>query len=224
MSTAERFHALSIFQHLSAKRLAQLGRVWSEERYEKGAVLFRQGSRADFFWVILEGWVHLIRSSTGSDGARAVVLFTITPREALCGHSALDSGIYNMSGVAATDCHALRIPAEAFNEVLIHEPHFAYDALRLTARRLQKIAEQYGAMAEPASHRVIRALLRLQEQFGATVPVTHRELGQMSWTTTETTIRTMRALKRRGYVRGTRGVLMIRRPKALVGLLKASDS
>lgn len=179
------------------------------ERYKKGATLFRQGERARNMWIVLEGWAHLVRSSEDRDASQGVVLFTITPDEALCGISALEAGVYNLSAIAGTECHVVRIPGKAFNEALREEPGFAYHALRLCARRIQHIAQQYGSMAEPVSDRVIRAILRLSQQFGATLPVTHRELAQMSWTTTESAIRVVRRLKAQGYVTGTRGRLRI---------------
>lgn len=66
-------------------------------------------------------------------------------------------------------------------------------------------------MAEPVSTRIVRSILRLRQQFGATLPVTHRELAQMSWATTESAIRIVRRLKQQGYVIGARGRLTISR-------------
>ena len=77
------------------------------------------------------------------------------------------------------------------------------------ALRIRHMAEQYGAMAEPVSHRIIRSILRLRQQFGETLPVTHRELAQMSWTTTESAIRAVRQLKRQGALIGRRGQLTV---------------
>ena len=210
---------LPLFQHVSPHRLNDMLSGASVEQYEKGASLFRQGAQAEAIWVVLEGWVHLVRLSESRDASRAVVIFTITPSEVLCGISAIESGTYNLSAVAATDCRVVRIPGEAFRKALIHEADFAYHTLRLCARRLQHIAQQYGSMAEPVSNRIVRAILRLHQQFGATLPVTHRELAQMSWTTTESAIRMVRRLKQQGYVTGMRGQLTISKSNALEQLL-----
>ncbi|MBI1992706.1 MAG: Crp/Fnr family transcriptional regulator [Candidatus Omnitrophica bacterium] len=207
--------ATPIFQHLSARRVAAIAAHARIERYEKGETLFRQGERAEAVWMVLEGWVHLVRSAAPYDGSRAVVLFTITPAEALCGISAIEPREYTASGVAGTDSRILRIAAAAFNEALTHEPEFAYHVLRLCADRIRHMAEQYGVMAEPVSRRLVRTILRLRRQFGDTIRVTHRELAQMSWTTTESAIRTVRGLKRRGFVSGTRGRLVMRKAAAL---------
>ena len=208
-----------LFQHVSPHRLTLMLAQARVEQYKKGALLFRQGDRAESVWIVLEGWVHLMRSPHPADGSHAVVLFTITPDEALCGISAIDSGTYNLSAVAGTTCRLVRIPGAMFRDVLMHEAEFAYHTIRLCARRMQQMAEQYGAMAEPVSKRIIRAMLRLRQQFGTTLPVTHRELAQMSWTTTESAIRLVRTLKQRGYVAGTRGRLTLAKPKALAQLL-----
>ena len=148
---------------------------------------------------------------------------TITPEEALCGLSAVDESTYALSAVAATRCRAIRFAGNAFQAALLHEPAFAYHALRLYARRFRHIAQQYGSMVEPVSHRIVRAILRLEQQFGPTLPVTHRELAQMAWTTTESAIRTVRRLKRLGVLEGSRGRLTVRKPSALTGVLGRTD-
>ena len=215
MVLKRQLEAIPIFQRLSAHRLERLAHQVRTERYGKGEILFRQGERADAAWIVLDGWVHLVRSSTPQDGTRTVVLFTITPAEVLCGVSAIEPRAYTASGVAGTDSRILHIPAGLFNELLTQEPGFAHHVLRLCADRIRHMAEQYGMMAEPVSHRIVRTILRLHQQFGSTIRVTHRELAQMSWTTTESAIRAVRRLKRRGYVSGARGRLTVKKAAPL---------
>lgn len=212
---------LPILQTLAPARQRALLSEAVMETYRRGEVIFRQGEHARAIWLVLDGWVHLFRASHPAHRTHSVLIFTITPDEALCGISAVDSGVYNMSAVAASPCRVLRLPGERFHDALANEPAFAYQVLRLCARRLQHIAEQYGTMAEPALHRIVRALLRLRRQFGSTLPMTHCEVAQMSWTTTETAIRTIRWLKQQRYVRGTRGRVTVDRVKSLEALLTA---
>lgn len=218
---------IALFEDLGAHRLEQVAEVAQFEQYRKRDVLFRQGERAKMFWVLLEGWVHLVRTPRAAartfDGTRGVVIFTVTPAEVLVGISALESAVYTMSGVAGTDCRAIRIPGSLFGDLVRHEPHFGYDVLCLFTRRFRKVAEQYGAMAEPVMPRVVRTLLRLREQFGVTIPMTHRELAQMSWTTTESAIRAVRKLKDAGLVSGSRGEFIVQRPAALERLVSSTN-
>ena len=215
-----------LFQHLSAHRLNTLRAQAKLQPYAKGAILFRQGLRAESVWIVLDGWVHLIREPAPSkeQRAHAVVVFTITPAEVICGLSAIEVGTYTASGIAGTDSRVLRIPHAAFNDALLHESDFAYHVLRLCAHRLRRMAEHTGSMAEPVARRIVRSILQLREQFGATLPVTHRELAQMSWTTTESAIRTVRKLKRDGYVTGTRGQLSVQQPTRLERFLLGSSA
>jgi CRP/FNR family transcriptional regulator len=211
--------AVPLFQHVSAERLSRMSAESTLEQYEKGRTLFREGDPAEEVWVVTDGWIHLVRSSPGFDSGKTV-LFTITPSELLCGISAIDSGVHTVGAVAGTDCTVVRIPQGLFVEALSHEPDFAYATLRLCARHIQHICEQYGTMAEPVSGRIVRAILRLHQQFGTTLPITHRELAQMAWTTTESAIRTVRRLKQAGYMTGTRGQLTLTRVKGLGRLLR----
>lgn len=193
------------------------------ELYQRGSVLFRQGSSADHVWLVLKGWVHVVRADAADQNTHAVVLFTVTPRELMCGVSAFELGDYTASGIAGTFVETLRILAEPFVEALKQEPQFAYAVLCACTRRLRQMAEQYGAMGEPVSHRIIRALLRLQGQFGDRLPVTHRELAQMAWTTTESAIRTMGRLKQDGHVGGSRGMMVLKHPQALGQMLRTTN-
>lgn len=223
MIETAQLQAVALFRPLSAarrRRLLEAGRV---QRYDKGTTLFRQGDPATVVWVILEGWVHLVRSAT-PEAERPVVIFTVTPDEALCGLSALEGGRYQVTATAGAEGCAVRIPAAALTATLRAEPAFAYAVLQLCIRRLQHVAQQYGAMTEPVSRRIIRAILRLRRQFGPTLPVTHRELAQMSWTTTESAIRIVRALKAQGHVSGARGQLTVAQPEVLERLLLAASN
>ncbi len=222
MLNVKRLAAVPLFQTLSPPRRQRLSDAAVIEFVKRGVVLFQQGNPAATMWVVLNGWVHLVRSG-GTAADRPVVIFTITPAETLCGISALAGGRYSVTAIAGTHCQVARLPAALLTEALTHEAAFTHAVLQLCIRRLQHIAQQYGSMAEPVSHRLIRSLLRLRQQFGATVPVTHRELAQMSWTTTESAIRIVRSLKQQGYVSGTRGQMTIAHPDGLEHLLSGSN-
>lgn len=220
MITATEMAEVPLLQSLSAAARRQVAQTGVLRRIEKEAFLFRQDQPAEAAWLIREGWVHLVSTPVGQDPAGGVVVATITPEEGLCGLSALDQGRYSVSAVAATACEALRLPAALFRELLRHEPRFAIATLRVCARRLRHMAEQYAEVARPVPQRVVAALLRLQRQFGAAVPLTHRELAQIACTTTESAIRVVRRLKAQGYVAGQRGLLRIEQPAALERLLQ----
>ncbi len=222
--TPQALQRLALFHSLPVERLAHLLRGASVHRCRRGERLFRQGDRADAVWIVLDGWVHLVRSPRGRHDARSVVLCTVTPKEMLCGISAIEGHVYTASGIAGTVSQVLRLPREAFHDLLQREVAFTYQVLHACCERIRYMAQQYGTMAEPVPRRVARLLLRLREQFGDTIPMTHRELAQMAWTTTESAIRSVRHLKHRGIVRGRRGQLTLRDPSALEALVHRHDA
>ena len=210
---------LPIFRGLPQEQIDRLLFDARLQTFNRGQVLFRQNDPANAIWIVVDGWIHLVRSQEADGQAHCVVLFTVTSHEALCGVSVIEPDTYTASGLAGTTCRVLRIPAASFTRMLAQAPAFTERILQLLARRIRQMAEQYGTMAEPVSVRLARTILRLRRQFGPTIPVTHRELAQMSWTTTESAIRTVRRLKRHGWLRGSRGRLQVVNVKALEATL-----
>lgn len=218
MTTAD-VRAVPLFQHLSPAQQRRLTARATVHHCRRGQMVFHQGQPATAMWIVLEGWVHLVRFPKDHGHGQGAVIATVTPREALCGISAMEATTYAASGIVASEARLLEIPAADFNAALAQAPAFATAVLCACNRRIRQMTEQHGAMLEPVPRRIVRALLQLRAQFGDTLPMTHRELAQMSWTTTESAIRAVGALKRKGYVSGRRGQLTIRRAEALAHLL-----
>lgn len=212
---------IPLLNTLSAARKEQWRRTTMRELYPKGTLLFHQGDPAKYVWLVLEGWVHLVRHEADHGAFNEAIVFTVTPQEMLCGVSAFEPGRYTVTGRAGTKVEALRIPASLFVEAVEHEPRFAATVLRCCAGRIRHMAEMAGGMAGPVLVRVGRALLRLRAQFGDEIPVTHRELAQMAWTTTESAIRAVSRLKRDGVVTGRRGIMHVERLPQLQRIVQA---
>lgn len=213
-----------IFKHASHAAKNRLVKSAVREYYHRGDVLFRQGKPAEHLWFVLEGWVHLVREDTAADAAHAIALFTVTPQEMLCGVSVLSPGGYTATAVAGGDMAALRVPAALMQQVLQQEPAVCYEILKLCAQRLRHMSEHCSLMVQDVPVRIARVLLQLYGQFGETIPVTHRELAQLAWTTTESAIRAVSRLKEEGFVEGERGVLFLKQPQALRQFMAAGQS
>ncbi len=216
---------LTVFKGASHAAKNRLINNAVRECYHRGDVLFRQGKPAEYLWFVLEGWVHLVREDTAADAAHAIALFTVTPQEMLCGVSVLSPpSTYTATAIAGGDVAALRVPAALMQQILQQEPAVCYEVLKLCAQRLRHMSEHCSVMAQDVPSRITQVLLRLYEQFGETIPITHRELAQLAWTTTESAIRCVRQLKQRGLVEGQRGELTLRQPQALRRLLVRNES
>ena len=221
--TATVIDQIPLLNTLSAARKEQWRRTTLRELYPKGALLFHQGDPAKYVWLVLEGWVHLVRHEAEHGAPNEAIVFTVTPQEMLCGVSAFEPGRYTVTGRAGTRVETLRIPGPLFIEAVEHEPRFAAAIVRCCAGRIRHMAEMAGGMAGPVPVRVNRALLRLRAQFGDEIPITHRELAQMAWTTTESAIRAVSRLKRDGVITGRRGIMRVERLPQLQRLVQAAN-
>jgi CRP/FNR family transcriptional regulator len=185
-------------------------------RFRKGEVVFREGQPAEAVWIVLRGWVTLRKRAPHGD---PVTLFTMTPNEALCGISAFDQGNYSATAVAATDAHLLGVPREVIESLLTRYPAFAKAILLTCCQRIRHMADAISIAQAPVAERLAYTLLRLRDSFGNTIPVTHQELAGMAGTRWETSIRTLAAMRRKGWVASARGRITLLAPRRLHAVL-----
>src|SRR6266487_534031 len=102
---------LSIFDGLSDDQLAELVAAGAEVRVEPGVELFHEGDHADFWWVLVDGALDLIRHVGRED---AVVGRMDTPGRWAGGFRAWDEhGVYLATARGVSDGRVLRVPAKA---------------------------------------------------------------------------------------------------------------
>jgi signal transduction histidine kinase len=162
VTIAEKLRSTFLFEHLSGEQLAWLAERTREERHPAGAVLFSEGQPATDMWVLLEGQVQLTKRVAGDD----VVLVTSEQHGAYLGairSFVRASGEENYGNTARLqrDSRLLRIPAEAFAELL--ETHFPIamhllDGLFLGVRNMEALVHQreklvaLGALSAGLAH------------------------------------------------------------------------
>lgn len=207
-----------LFRTLPAPTLKTLGDSSELRRFRKGERLFEEGQPAESVWLIQRGWVYLVRRAPQGT---PVTIFTVTPEEALCGFSAVvGQSIYYASAVAATDTTAIRVPHADFARLLRDQPGFAEKVLAIYHTRMRHMAEAISLAQAPVEQRLAYVLLRLRATFGKTIPITHHELSRMAGTRWETSIRTLSAMKRKGWISLSRGKMTVVLPQKLRALLE----
>jgi CRP/FNR family transcriptional regulator len=205
-----------VWKALPTEALDALSGVAALRRVEKGEAIFAEGEPAEQVWLVAQGAVYLIKRTPGGG---SITLMTVTPAEPLLGVSALEHGRYAASAIAATDGIVVRIPSTDFSEAMDRTPALMKQILLACSRRIRQMAEAISVAQAPVEVRLAHALLRLRSSFGRTVPVTHRELSRMAGTRWETSIRTLSAMKRKGWLASGRGRVTILHPQSLRKLL-----
>src|SRR5215469_7736791 len=111
---ADELATFTIFDGLTAGQLAELAEGGTEVRVEPGVELFHEGEHADYWWVLLDGAVDLVRHTGRED---TMVGRMDAPGRWAGGFRAWDEhGVYLATGRGATAGRVLRVPAEALRE------------------------------------------------------------------------------------------------------------
>ena len=96
----DELRSLSIFDGLTDKQLTELAEGSSEIRVRPGQELFREGEHADFWWVLLDGVIDLVRHIGAEE---TVVAKMDVPGRWAGGFRAWDDqGVYLATGRGAT--------------------------------------------------------------------------------------------------------------------------
>ena len=140
---AGELRALGLFDGLTDDQLAELAEGSTEVRVEPGADLFREGEHADFWWVLLDGAIDLVRYIGRED---TVVGKMDVPGRWAGGFRAWDEhGVYLATGRGAACGRVLRVPAEVlrerFNAWFPFGRHLI-EGLYHTARSIESTARQ----------------------------------------------------------------------------------
>jgi signal transduction histidine kinase len=113
---ADDLRPLSLFDGLTDDQLGELIEGGTEVRIEPGVDLFREGEHADYWWVLVDGTIDLMRHIGRED---TVVRKMDVPGRWAGGFRAWDEhGVYLATGRGATGGRVLRVPAEVLRDRL----------------------------------------------------------------------------------------------------------
>jgi signal transduction histidine kinase len=155
------FRSLSIFDGLTDDQLGELVEGGTEVRIEPGVNLFQEGEYADFWWVLVDGAVDLIRHVGRED---TVVARMDVPGRWAGGFRAWDEhGVYLATGRGVTGGRVLRVPAEVLRQWINSWFPFGghlIAGLYRTARSIESTARQreslvrLGTLAAGLAHEI----------------------------------------------------------------------
>jgi signal transduction histidine kinase len=111
---ADELRPLPIFDGLADEQLAELVAGGTEVGIEPGVDLFREGEHADFWWLLVDGAIDLVRHVGRED---TVVARMDVPGRWAGGFRAWDEhGVYLATGRGAAAGRVLRVPAAVLRE------------------------------------------------------------------------------------------------------------
>jgi signal transduction histidine kinase len=138
---------LSLFDGLSDTQLADLAGAGADVPVRPGVELFREGEHAEFWWVLVEGAIELIRHAGRED---VVVGRMDVPGRWAGGFRAWDEhGVYLATGRGVVAGRVLRVPADVLRErSSAWFPFGAHliEGLYGTARNIESAARQQQSL------------------------------------------------------------------------------
>jgi serine phosphatase RsbU (regulator of sigma subunit) len=132
--TIKFIHQIPLFAKLPEVEIQALKAASHACSYPPGKVLLIEGAGSDYFFILLDGEVEIIKSLGTSDERR----LGISTRGALLGEISRFShdGRHTASVRTLTSCSLLQVPFSWLDAVLSRHPDLAYDLMRLYCSRL----------------------------------------------------------------------------------------
>jgi len=196
-----------IFKSLTLDATRELASLAAVVHYAKGTCIFNDGDPAEFFYFAQAGLIKLHKGSLSGKN----VTFTIATLGDTLNASALSIKKHFLTAQAMTDATVLRIPRKEFWAFVSKHPGITMDIIGLLARRLDaeynRIVDLIG---EEVELRVVHSLFTLASKFGPHLKLKREELANYAGTTTETAIRVLSKLRKKGLLSSAgRGAIVI---------------
>ncbi len=129
------------------------------EEHPAGACLFRQGEPANAFFIMLGGWVKLVRITAAGD---EVVIGLFTRGQSFAETVGLAGKPYPAHCEAVTAMCVVRVPSERLRQRILDHPEIGLSLIALTTQNLhQLVVEITRLKAHTSTQRVAAFLLSL---------------------------------------------------------------
>ncbi len=212
------------FSRLETRQIRTILDQASARRYEEGVAIFEEGHPAERFYMLLDGYVRVVRTSPTGEQITALHI----PAGQLMGIAkAIGRDTYPATAVAASESIALSWPMRLWDTFVAEYDGFATETYKTLGNRLAEVHSHVMEMAtQQVEQRVANALLRLINQTGRKVengieidfPITRQDLSELTATTLHTVSRVLSGWEKRGLVESRRKRITVRDPHALMVL------
>lgn len=165
--------------------------------YEKGEMIYWQGSRAEEFYYLKSGGVRVFLCS--ENGAEKTL--SVMKPGRIFGEAAFFDGLPRVSSAKAL-AHSEIVPItrSGLTECIRREPQLAVSLLAYLSQTIRMLSAQLDTVAfQQADERVARLLLKLSAENGL-VRLTHEDLAALAGISRVTVSRVLSEFARRGWV------------------------
>jgi CRP-like cAMP-binding protein len=210
------------FSRLDARQIRVILEQATAKRYDAGSVIFDEGATASRFYMLLDGYVRVVRITVTGEQVTALHV----PAGQLIGIArALGKERYPATVITASEALVLSWPTRLWDRFVAEYDGFASVTYKTVGDRLGEMNTRIVEMAtQQVEQRVANALLRLANQTGRKVPegieinfrMTRSDLSELTGTTLHTASRLLSQWEKDGIVLSRNKRITICDPHALV--------
>ncbi|WP_171230960.1 Crp/Fnr family transcriptional regulator [Ruegeria sp. HKCCA6707] len=210
------------FSKLEKREIRTILDQATSRRYDEGVAIFDEGAPAERFFMLLDGYVRVVRVTPTGEQVTALHI----PTGQLLGIAkAIGREIYPATALTATESIVLSWPTRLWDTFVADYDGFATETYKTVGDRMGEIQNRVVEMAtQQVEQRVANALLRLINQTGRKVsdgieidfPITRQDLSELTATTLHTASRLLSAWEKQGLVQSKRKRIKVLDPHALV--------
>lgn len=192
------------------------------KRADTGAEIFHEGHDAERFYLLLDGYIRVIKTTPGGD---QIIALHIAPGQLFGIAPALSRQTYPATAVAAAESLFLSWPVRLWDEFTQRYDGFATESYKTLGERLGEMQNRITELATQAvEQRVATALLRMVNQSGRKTeegieiafPITRLNISEMTGTTLHTVSRLLSAWERDHVIHSTRKHIVVTDPHRLM--------
>ena len=217
------------FRRLERTQIREILDQAVSKRVEEGTVVFSEGMHAERFYLLLDGYIRVVKSTPGGEH---IIAMHIAPGQLFGIAPALGRDTYPATAVAAAETIALSWPVRVWGDFTSKYDGFATETYKIVGERMGELHSQLMELATQAvEQRLAAALLRMVNQSGRKVengieiafPITRQNISEMTGTTLHTVSRLLSAWQKQGILESGRRHIVVTEPHRLV-LLSGAGS
>ena len=215
------------FSRLERKQIRQILDQASSQRYDAGIAIFDEGAPAERFYMLLDGYVRVVRFSATGEQVTALHV----PSGQLIGIAkALGRDTYPATAITATESLALSWPMRLWGTFITEYEGFSTETYKTVGQRVGELNNRIVEMAtQQVEQRIANAILRLVNQTGHKVadgieidfPLTRQDLSELTATTLYTVSRVLSSWEKQGILTSKKKRITVKDAHSLVVLSNA---
>lgn len=148
-----------LFAQLSDESFEPIGRSIRFQDFDRGTVLFNQDEPANVFYIVVEGWIKVFRTTPAGTEA---IIDVFTRGQSFAEIAALAKDNYPASSVAVSDVRLAAIAIRPIREAIAVDPQVALSMLASVSRHVRRLVDDIEQMKGlSGSQRVIEFIVKL---------------------------------------------------------------